>query len=92
MSLSISCNVRSVLGLMAIAEAGRSVEAGRHDDFDVVFGFDDFFGIVGGLLEVVADVVLVDVLRLKVSTEELRLSVVVFSSRLNGGWGGEEVW
>jgi len=46
--------------------------------------FDDFFGIVGGLLEV--DVV--DVFLVKVSTEELRLSVVVFSSLLIGG----EVW
>jgi len=69
---------------MAIAEAGRSVEAVlKGVDFDGVV-FDDFFGIVGGLLEV--DVV--DVFLVKVSTEELRLSVVVFSSFLIGG----EVW
>jgi len=69
---------------MAIAEAGRSVEAVLQGvDFDGVV-FDDFFGIVGGLLEV--DVV--DVFLVKVSTEELRLSVVVFSSFLIGG----EVW
>jgi len=69
---------------MAIAEAGRSVEAVLQGvDFDGVV-FDDFFGIVGGLLEV--DVV--DVFLVKFSTEELRLSVVVFSSFLVGG----EVW
>ena len=35
----------------------------------------------------------VDVFRVKVSTEELLLSVLVFSSDLIGGWGGvEEVW
>lgn len=69
---------------MAIAEAGRSVEAVLQGvDFDGVV-FDDFFGIVGGLLEV--DVV--DVFLVKVSTEELRLSVVVFSSLLIGG----DVW
>ena len=50
-SRSISCKVRSVFGLMAIAEAGRSVEAVLQGvDFDGVV-FDDFFGIVGGLLK-----------------------------------------
>ena len=41
-------------------------------------------GIVGGLLEVVV----VDVFLVNVSTDELRLSLVVFSSvRRIGGWG-----
>ena len=42
-------------------------------------------GIVGGLLEVVE---VVDVFLVNVSTDELRLSLVVFSSvRRIGGWG-----
>ena len=46
-------------------------------------------GIVGGLLEVVEEVVVEDVFLVKVSTDELRLSLVVFSSvRRIGGWGG----
>ena len=91
-SRSISCKVLSVFGLIAIAEAGLSVDGVLHELLDAaveVEGIDDFLGIVGGLLEVVEEVVVEDVFLVKVSTDELRLSLVVFSSvRRIGGWGG----
>lgn len=60
MSRSISCKVLSVVGLMAMAEAGLSIDEGRAAHF---------LGTVGGLV-----VVVVVVFLLKVSTDELRLS------------------